>query len=450
MTARIRAWAVLAAALAMGLAAPLRAEPPAALAGIDTPAEADAFWREQAGRLPLIEAVPGKPDRMRVTFLWRQAGDAPVALSAGFLLDEGRDTAPLERLAGTDIHYLVRELPADARFSYYFVVAGGAAPRPDAVWHDDGKVGPRDYLADPLATRSFDEQGEDGRLRRLSWLSGPAAPDQRRLFAGEPGGRWIDYRIDSRALRETRDISVYVPRGVESAAAPGLLLIFDREIYRIAGRLPSMLDALVAEGRIRPMIAVLVSPMGDERRGRDLPPNAPFQAFIADELIPYVRMRHRLSRRAADAIVAGSSYGGLAALYTALEHPEIFGNAISQSASLWWYPACCGPEKAQEQTDLPVNAGPDADMGWLIERYATRPRAPVRIDMNVGRWEGALMLIPNRMMRHVLRARGYDVHYAEYDGGHDIIQWRATLPEALERLVAPDAVPAALIPKRKE
>lgn len=448
MIARIRARAALVAALTMGLAAPLRAEPPAALAGIDTPAEAAAFWRDRAGRLPLIETVPGKPERMRVTFLWRQAGDAPVALSAGFLLNEGRDTAPLERLAGTDIHYLVRELPADARFSYYFVVEGGAAPRPDAVWHDDGKAGPRDYLADPLAARSFDEQGEDGRLRRLSWLSGPAAPDQHRLFAAAPRGHWTDYRIDSRALRETRDVSVYVPRGVESAAAPGLLLIFDRETYRIAGRLPSMLDALVAEGRIRPMIAVLVSPMGDERRGRDLPPNAPFQTFIADELIPYVRMRHPLSRNAADAIVAGSSYGGLAALYTALEHPEIFGNAISQSGSFWWYPACCGPEAAE--TDAPIDAGPDADMGWLIEHYATAPRAPVRIDMNVGRWEGSLMLIPNRMMHHVLRARGYDVHYAEYDGGHDIIQWRATLPEALERLAAPDASPAALIPKRKQ
>lgn len=443
----------LLAALALALttmpggAAPPAVPPPAVLAGIDTPAGADAFWRAQAGRLPLVEPVPGKPDRMCVTFLWRQAGGDAVALSAGFLLDERRDVAPLERLAGTDIRYLVRELPADAAFSYYFVTPARAAPRPDAVWHDEGEDGGRDYLADPMARQSYEEQGEDGRIRRLSWLSGPAAADRQALFAGPPQGRWTDYRIDSKALGEARAVSVYVPRGVERAAAPGLLLIFDRESYRIAGRLPSMLDALVAAGRIRPTVALLVSPMDDARRGRDLPPNAAFQAFIADELIPFVRARYPLSADAADNVVAGSSYGGLAALHSALEHPGIFGNVIAQSASLWWYPACCGPDRDETQADLPIDSGPDADMGWLIERYATAPRADIRIDMNVGRWEGALMLIPNRMMHHVLRARGYDVHYSEYSGGHDIIQWRATLPDALERLLPPAP---SHIPKRKE
>lgn len=412
---------------------------PAALAGIDSLPAAARFWQEHPQQLPVIERLANDPARMRVVFAWRAGEHDDVRLSAGFLLDEARRDVALAALPGTDIRYLARVLPADARFSYYFVLPGTNPPRAEAVWQDTGKQGPRDYLADPNARLHYVERGEDGRLRKVSWVSGPAAEDQASLFAAEPAGRWIDHELPSRALGESRPFSVYLPLAAQTAREPlPLLLMFDRETYRYAGRLPSMLDALIAAHRLPPLLAVLISPMDDTRRGRDLPPNAAFQNFIAGELLPYVQTHYRVSRRAADHVIAGSSYGGLAALYTGLSHPELFGKVISQSGSFWWYPACCNDDAAQgqDQEDEPVNAGPDADMGWLIEQFAVRHKVPLQIDMNVGRWEGSLMLIPNRMMHHVLRARGYPVHYEEYSGGHDIAQWRATLPRALERLLA--------------
>jgi len=40
----------------------------------------------------------------------------------------------------------------------------------------------------------------------------------------------------------------------------------------------------------------------------------------------------------------------------------------------------------------------------------------------------------NRMMRDVLRELGYEMHYAEYPGGHDLLWGAAPVADALKML----------------
>jgi enterochelin esterase-like enzyme len=44
---------------------------------------------------------------------------------------------------------------------------------------------------------------------------------------------------------------------------------------------------------------------------------------------------------------------------------------------------------------------------------------------------GGGILIPNRQLRDVLRAKGYQVAYQEFVGDHDYINWRGTLADGL-------------------
>jgi enterochelin esterase-like enzyme len=46
-----------------------------------------------------------------------------------------------------------------------------------------------------------------------------------------------------------------------------------------------------------------------------------------------------------------------------------------------------------------------------------------------------------RRFRDVLRLRGNSVRYVEFEGGHDFIAWRQTLPEAL-RWALPNKTPS--------
>ena len=55
--------------------------------------------------------------------------------------------------------------------------------------------------------------------------------------------------------------------------------------------------------------------------------------------------------------------------------------------------------------------------------------------MDAGAYEldmtGGGVLVPNRHLRDVLRARGYEVRYQEFPGDHDYINWRGTLADGL-------------------
>jgi enterochelin esterase family protein len=60
----------------------------------------------------------------------------------------------------------------------------------------------------------------------------------------------------------------------------------------------------------------------------------------------------------------------------------------------------------------------------------------VRFFLDVGSRERDL-LTSVRLMRDTLLSRGYDVHYREYEGGHDLACWRGGLADGLVAALGP-------------
>jgi enterochelin esterase-like enzyme len=114
-------------------------------------------------------------------------------------------------------------------------------------------------------------------------------------------------------------------------------------------QLDETITRLIAEHKIAPMIVVGVDsahgegrdyeyevwkdPLTDanekEPNGKQLP------TFFGTELIPYVSARYRVSDDAAYTGIGGTSVGGFAALYVALNRPDLFGLALAESPDLW-------------------------------------------------------------------------------------------------------------------
>ena len=69
-------------------------------------------------------------------------------------------------------------------------------------------------------------------------------------------------------------------------------------------------------------------PGAPEPIGKQLP------SFLGDEVIPFASTRFRVSDSAAHTGIGGTSLGGAAALYVALNRPDLFGLALIQSPSL--------------------------------------------------------------------------------------------------------------------
>jgi enterochelin esterase family protein len=45
------------------------------------------------------------------------------------------------------------------------------------------------------------------------------------------------------------------------------------------------------------------------------------------------------------------------------------------------------------------------------------------------------MVEANRHLHEVLLRKGYDVHYSEFNGGHDYISWRGSIADGLAALL---------------
>jgi enterochelin esterase family protein len=244
-----------------------------------------------------------------------------------------------------------------------------------------------------------------------------------------PAGHVEEFRIDSKIYGRERRVWVYTPPGysADAASACDLLIAFDGGEYLEEIPLPRMLDALLAERRAGPFVAVLIDNGSSAERLADLANHARFADFVADELVEWTRRKWRVTRDPRRTIVTGSSAGGLAAAYVALQHPEVCGNVLSQSGALW---------RGNEGSN-------GAPYEWLTTQYATTPRRDVRFVLEAGSLESAgamggaapSILEANRRLRDVLLAKGYPVTYAEVpDAGHAPEYWRRRLPDAIATL----------------
>ncbi|MGH2479456.1 MAG: alpha/beta hydrolase-fold protein, partial [Ktedonobacteraceae bacterium] len=121
-------------------------------------------------------------------------------------------------------------------------------------------------------------------------------------------------------------------------------------------------------------------------------------------------------------IVYVSSYGWLGAAFAGFKAPEIFGNVLSQSGTFRWNPReGAGVRDPNEEA-------------WLIRQFVASPKLSLRLYLEVGLLERSAtedMVMVNRRMRDVLEAKGYDVAYSEFNGGHEYTCWRGSLADGL-------------------
>jgi enterochelin esterase-like enzyme len=401
----------------------------------------ESFWQDvKAKGTPLIEPLEGNEKEMLVTFLWQgNANTKNVTVLWYPFVVERPDDYRLIRVGETNVWY--RSVPVDKRKRFIYQLAVNGPPiRPFQDPSDEttmfafaaaqvDPLNPKHWLVNPLNPDVPEHLG-------LSAVEMPGAPTQPWVAQrkGVPMGRVEKYQFKSALLKNEREVAVYTPPGYSIDAKPyGLIVLFDEKPYTDDKIIPTptILDNLIAENRIPRVVAVMIDNPPGDTRSRELPCNATFADFLNFELVPWMRRLFNVANDPQQTLVGGSSYGGLAAAYAGFRHPETFGNVLSQSGSYWWTPP---------RNDNPGDFDPSAEPNWLASQYIMSPRLPLRFYMDAGSDEidpaGRYSILePSRHMRDALLAKGYEVHYQEFVGGHDYLSWRGTLADGLIMLI---------------
>lgn len=377
------------------------------------------FWREVAGEgAPLVEPIEGDERNLLVTFLWRD--DAAQKFVAVFPFARVNPLPHiLARLEGTDLWYKSYRLRRDARFEY--LVSANDSLNPFAAQDPAGEGGWITALRpDPLNPHKMvepkDPEDPDGAEDVSSVLELPGAPPQP-FVAERPGvakGRVELIRYEGHETKDRRRVWVYTPPGYKAGGRPyRLLVLFDGWQYTHSIPTPTILDNMIADGVIPPTLAVMID---NPQRLKELYLNRSFADFVAGELVPWVRRRYNVTSSPRESVIGGLSLGGVAASYTAMRHPEVFGNVLSQSGSYQYRPD---------------------DPDGLIAQFTASARLPLRFYLEAGLMEvneTPSLLHSNRHFRDVLEAKGYELTYSEFNGRHDAICWRGSLSKGLVAL----------------
>ncbi len=368
-----------------------------------SPAE---FWAQLASRgAPIVEAADD-PDHRLVTFVWR--GEPGPGLDRVLVVGGPAVWRPIEadlmdHLAGTDLWWRTYRVRADLTGRYWLspndsMQVDDGSPASEAIdWREREST----FVADPLNPRV------------LHWPAQPSDPtstahDCSVLPPLDGAAGWAPGAAD--AVGDPVEHAVTGPRGERrsvwvrlpvTGAARAVVVLFDGWVW--ARVLPVTGPDDVA--------LVMVDALDDHSRDRDLACDPVFVDHLLDHVVPTIRTAHGI---AADVplVVAGQSYGGLAAAFAAHHRPHDVDGAVIQSGSLWF------------ERDTPY----DERSEWLAAAYASAPRSRTRFSVAVGLEEGPEMLRVSRHFRDVLVARGDTLAYREYMGGHDWLCWHRLLP----------------------
>lgn len=393
-----------------------------------------------ARRNPLVtddsSADEGAADPTQCLYTWvvEAPGASVVLLWANALFDH-RDIAASEftRLEDSDLWTLTLRLPQSWRASYRIAVWDRDAPPP---WRT--ATGRRDVRRAALGAGAPDPRGteviEPKPGMAASVASGPDAPCDpwpaaARASAGResrggglPRGEVRELGFPAAGTRGGERVWVYSPHAsprtgvgdAEGTTTP-LLVLFDGQVWARGLDLPGLLDEAIAAGALPALHVAMVDSHDEARRWDELGVPGGQVDFVLDVLLPRLRGELPVDRSGGRTLVAGQSFGGLAALWTVALGGGSVGHALAQSPSLWRF------DPAGALLDEPRWSG-------LRIRSGTLEGTMLEDAQHLG----AQLSADPRLARRTVDVRGVQ-------GGHDWAWWRQDLLAGLAELLGPGA-----------
>jgi iron(III)-enterobactin esterase len=234
----------------------------------------------------------------------------------------------------------------------------------------------------------------------------------------------------------TRKVFVYVPAKYKSGTAAPFMIVQDGGHY--LKRLTNILDNMIAERRIPPLVVIMINAGGGDGKGseRGLEYDTlsdRYSQFIETEVLPRITRDYDVTftRNPEGRGSMGGSSGGACAFTMGWYHPELYRRILTYS----------GTFVAQQSPDDPKT--PHGAWEYHEHLIPQNPAKPLRVWLEVGDHDIGFdraettyhnWVMANERMAAALKAKGYHYHFDFCKGaGHvDGKVLDQTLPTALE------------------
>ncbi|MFC7546941.1 alpha/beta hydrolase [Plantactinospora sp. GCM10030261] len=339
--------------------------------------------------VPIVEGT-------RCTFLYR--GDVDEVFLAQRIVGLP-ELLPLRRLYGTDLWYLVLELPEGSRVNYQLEVRRG------------GHV---ERLNDPLNEKlSYSPVGTSS----VCFGHGYSSPEWTMPDPDARPGELVPLTVRSRVLRRDCPVTVYLPARFRRSVSYPLLVVHDGPDFLQYAAAKTVLDNLIHRLDVAETVVAFLHP---QDRLTEYADSTAHSRFLANELLPRLETELPLIGKPSSRCLMGSSFGGVAALSAAVRSPSTYGSLILMSGSFVF-------------TDIGTDHGGGAVFDPVVKfvnRYRARPtHVADRLFVSCGVYEP--LIVPNRSMVPTFEAAGMTVRYVESRDGHNWENWRDRLRDAL-------------------
>jgi enterochelin esterase-like enzyme len=340
-------------------------------------------------RVPLVEGAA-------CTFLYRGHADGVAVEHAVSGLPA---PLPLKRLRRSDLWYATIVLPYGSRIEYRLLVRHG-----DSV----------ENILDPLNPESV-----TGPASTMSVLRGQGYETPWWALADPSAvpGELTEFHFHSEALGRDAYLTLYAPARMRREDRLPLLVVHDGGDFLNHASFRTVLDNLMDKRRMADCVVAFTHP-GD--RLSEYGASAAHSRFLTAELVPRLEERFLLRNEPAGRVLAGASFGAIAALTAAVRAPGFYGGLLLQSAS-FLYTVGGGGHPGGPVFDPVVR---------FVNAIRAQPQPVVeQIFLSYGAFEPSAQR--NLAMVDVLRRMADQVRVVESLDGHTWTGWRDRLLDGL-------------------
>lgn len=322
----------------------------------------------------------------KIHFVFR--GQGKVVAAPGELNGWNPELSLLSRIKGTDFFYRTDTLSIRGRAEYKIWV--------DSVW-----------ILDPLNPRKAKGGfGDNSDVWMPNYTPSKTADYNPDIAHGSNDTVWFESKI----LNRKHPVYIYRPFTMRYKNLPAVY-VNDGGDYLSFAKMNNVLDNLIYEGKIKPVVGVFIDPRTDpkdsqtNKRMTDYSASQDYIKFLSDELIPFIDEKYFTSQNSKDRLIMGASLGGLISTFASYQRPDVFANSAAQSPAYL---------QANFEVIRMLTEGEYQDINAYIDTgilYDTKTES--------------------RIVKALLLEKGIKLKYSEFPEGHNWTNWQSRLDDIL-------------------